>query len=338
MTIIVTGGSGFIGTNFIFNWCKNSDEPVINIDMLTYASSNAITDQGTFLNIRNYNNDICDTQKMAEIFSLHQPRAIFHFAAESHVDRSIQSGDAFMQTNILGTYSLLKASRNYWDGLTSEDKDAFRFVHVSTDEVYGSLPFDGSLFSETTPYGPNSPYSASKAASDHLVNSYFATFGLPTIITNCSNNYGPHQHSEKFIPTIIRALFNSTKIPVYGDGQQVRDWLYVDDHCSALLAAFTAGNPGQKYNIGGDCELSNLDLITMLHGIFQTQHSDQAKTPLAEAIQYVDDRLGHDRRYAIDATKIKQDTGWAPHHEIKSGLAKTVAWYADNQTQLINAA
>jgi dTDP-glucose 4,6-dehydratase len=336
MTIIVTGGDGFIGTNFIFNWFKNNNESVVNIDMLTYASSGAIRNSAKSLDVHNYRNNICDTQKMVEIFNTHQPRAIFHFAAESHVDRSIQSGDAFIQTNIFGTYSLLKASRDYWDGLDSKSKDAFRFIHVSTDEVYGSLPFDGSLFSETTPYAPNSPYSASKAASDHLVSSYFATFGLPAIITNCSNNYGPHQHHEKFIPTIIRSLLNGTKIPVYGDGQQVRDWLHVADHCSALISAFANGIPGQKYNIGGDCEIGNLDLITMLHEIFQVQQSNCHKTPLIDAIQYVEDRLGHDRRYAIDATKIKQDTGWTPRHEIMFGLEKTVAWYIHNQTPFTN--
>ena len=327
MTILVTGGCGFIGTNFISNWFHRTDEHVVNIDCLTYAATTACLDHPPHKNLTNLNIDITNSQMVDKVFHAHYPRAIIHFAAESHVDRSIASADQFIKTNINGTYSLLLNTLNFLEGAGKDIDDSFRFIHVSTDEVFGSLEPNESGFSETTAYKPNSPYSASKAASDHLVRCYHETFGLPTIVTNCSNNYGPHQHAEKFIPTILKSLFNGRRIPVYGDGQQIRDWLFVEDHCDALMCVLERGIPGGSYNIGGNCEKTNLDLIGCIYNEIQRMHPGLLNRPLDDCISFIGDRLGHDRRYAIDASKMRTEIGWEPAHDFVHGIAKTICWY-----------
>jgi len=330
MTILVTGGCGFIGTNFISNWFQRTDEHIVNIDCMTYAANTACLDHPPHKNLTNLNVDITDSQMVGEIFHEHHPRAIVHFAAESHVDRSIASADQFIKTNINGTYALLVNALSYLEGAGKDIGDVFRFIHVSTDEVFGSLQLDDSGFNETTAYQPNSPYSASKAASDHLVRCYYETFGLPTIVTNCSNNYGPYQHAEKFIPTVLSSFLRGKKIPVYGDGQQIRDWLFVEDHCDALMCVLESGIPGESYNIGGNCEKTNLDLIACIYDELQRLHPSSLNRPLGDYISFVEDRLGHDRRYAIDASKMRRELGWEPTHDFAHGMSKTIRWYHED--------
>jgi dTDP-glucose 4,6-dehydratase len=329
MTILVTGGAGFIGSNFVLDWLAAGGEPVVNLDKLTYAGNLAnlasLAGDARHAFVRG---DIADRASTDALFAQHQPRAVVHFAAESHVDRSIHGPAAFVQTNVVGTFELLEAARAYWSRLGGEAKAAFRFLHVSTDEVYGSLSESDPAFSETTPYAPNSPYSASKAGSDHLVRAYHHTYGLPTVTSNCSNNYGPYQFPEKLIPLMIANALEGKALPVYGDGRQVRDWLYVSDHCEAIRVALERGRPGETYNIGGSSERRNLEVV---HALCD---SLQAIRPRAGGyrplIQFVTDRPGHDRRYAIDATKIGRELGWSPRESFESGLAKTVRWYLDN--------
>ena len=330
MSILVTGGCGFIGTNFIANWFRQTDEHIINIDCMTYAANTACLHYPPHKNLTNLNVDITDSQTVREIFHAHHPRAIVHFAAESHVDRSITSADQFIKTNINGTYALLVNALNYIESVGSDIGDSFRFLHVSTDEVFGSLQPHENGFSETTAYKPNSPYSASKAASDHLVRCYYETFGLPTMVTNCSNNYGPYQHAEKFIPTVLHSFFKGQKIPVYGDGQQVRDWLFVEDHCDALMRVLARGTPGESYNIGGNCEKTNLDLIACIYDELERTHPGLLHWPLNDYISFVEDRLGHDRRYAIDASKMRKELGWIPAHDFAAGISKTISWYHED--------
>ena len=327
MTILVTGGCGFIGTNFILNWFKRTDEHIANIDCMTYAANTLCLEHPPHKNLTNLNVDITDTERLGEIFNAYHPRAILHFAAESHVDRSIASADQFIKTNINGTYALLVNALDYLESAGTDIADRFRFVHVSTDEVFGSLQPDESGFNETTAYKPNSPYSASKAASDHLVRCYYETFGLPSIVTNCSNNYGLHQHAEKFIPTILNSLSTGNKIPVYGDGRQIRDWLFVEDHCDALMSVMEKGLPGESYNIGGNCELTNLELIKLIFDELQRLKPEVLTNSFIDYISFVEDRLGHDRRYAIDANKIQAQLGWRPSHCFSEGIAKTITWY-----------
>ena len=330
MTILVTGGCGFIGTNFISNWFQQTEEHIVNIDCMTYAANKTCIDNPPHKNLSNLNVDIVDSQAVGEIFHAHHPRAIVHFAAESHVDRSITSADQFIRTNINGTYALLTNALNYIKGVGGNIGENFRFLHVSTDEVFGSLEPHESGFSETTAYKPNSPYSASKAASDHLVRCYYETFGLPTIVTNCSNNYGPYQHTEKFIPTVLQSFLKGKKIPVYGDGQQVRDWLFVKDHCDALMCVLESGTPGESYNIGGNCEKTNLELIECVYDELKRTYPELLKQPLDNYISFVEDRLGHDRRYAIDASKMLSELGWAPVHDFSEGISKTINWYSED--------
>ena len=330
MSILVTGGCGFIGTNFISKWFQKTDEHIVNIDCMTYAANTDCLHYPMDKNLTNLNVDITDSQTVGEIFHEHHPRAIVHFAAESHVDRSISSADQFISTNINGTYALLVNALNYLEGAGKDIGDSFRFLHVSTDEVFGSLQPDESGFSETTAYKPNSPYSASKAASDHLVRCYYETFGLPTIVTNCSNNYGPYQHAEKFIPTVLHSFLKGKKIPVYGDGQQVRDWLFVEDHCDALMRVLESGTPGESYNIGGNCEKTNLGLIVCIYDELKRTYPELLKQPMNNYISFVEDRLGHDRRYAIDASKMRRELGWVPAHDFSDGISKTISWYQED--------
>ena len=320
--IIVTGGAGFIGANFVLDWLANSDESVVNVDKLTYA--------GNLANLSSLKNDarhifvkadINDAKTIHELFSQYKPRALVHFAAESHVDRSITGPQAFIQTNINGTFTLLEAARKYFQ----ESRKDFRFLHVSTDEVYGSLNNHDPAFTEISPYQPNSPYSASKAASDHLVRAYHHTYGLPTLTTNCSNNYGPHQFPEKLIPLMISRAIQGKALPIYGDGKNVRDWLYVKDHCSAIREVLARGRVGEVYNIGGNSEKNNLEVIETLCNILNALRP--RKEPYQKLMSFVTDRPGHDRRYAIDATKIKKELNWSPKENFESGLRKTVEWY-----------
>ena len=328
--ILVTGGAGFIGANFVLDWLRQSDEPVLNVDKLTYAGnlgtlqSLADDPKHTFARV-----DICDGNALAALFATHRPRAVLHFAAESHVDRSIHGPAEFVQTNVVGTFTLLEAARNYWAGLDQADKDAFRFLHVSTDEVFGSLAADDPQFSETTPYAPNSPYSATKAGSDHLVRAYHHTYGLPTLTTNCSNNYGPYQFPEKLIPLMIANALAGKPLPVYGDGRNVRDWLYVGDHCSAIREVLARGTAGETYNIGGWNEKKNLDVVHTLCDLLDAARP-KADGSYRDQITYVKDRPGHDRRYAIDARKLERELGWKPAETFETGLAKTVRWYLDH--------
>jgi dTDP-glucose 4,6-dehydratase len=327
--ILVTGGAGFIGSNFVLDWLARCDEPVVNLDLLTYAGNlaNLARLEGDPRH-RFVKGDIADAELVNSLFREHRPRAVVHFAAESHVDRSIHGPAVFVQTNVVGTFSLLEAARAHWGALEGPDKGAFRFVHVSTDEVYGSLGADDPGFSEATPYAPNSPYSASKAGSDHLVRAYFHTYGLPTVTTNCSNNYGPYQFPEKLIPLVIANALEGKPLPVYGKGNQVRDWLYVGDHCAAIRRALEAGRPGEVYNIGGSSEKRNIEVVQAICDLIdRLRPAGQGRRSL---ITFVADRPGHDQRYAIDSSKIRSELGWAPGETWESGLARTVAWYLDN--------
>jgi dTDP-glucose 4,6-dehydratase len=329
--ILVTGGAGFIGSNFILDWIAATGEGVINLDKLTYAGNlenlASLKDDPRHVFIQG---DTNDRRLVAKLLSQHQPRAIIHFAAESHVDRSIHGPGEFIQTNINGTFSLLEEVRAYWQGLQGKEKAAFSFLHVSTDEVYGSLGANDPPFTETTAYAPNSPYSASKAASDHLVRAYHHTYGLPTLTTNCSNNYGAYQFPEKLIPLIILNALNGKPLPIYGDGMNVRDWLYVGDHCAAIRAVLTGGRFGETYNIGGWNEKTNLDVVATVCAILDELKPAADSKPYASLITYVQDRPGHDRRYAIDARKIERELGWKPMETFETGIRKTVAWYLDN--------
>ena len=327
--ILVTGGAGFIGSNFVLDWLKASGEPVVNLDKLTYAgnlanlASIAADPRHHFVR-----GDIGDAALLEALFHEHAPRAVVHFAAESHVDRSIHAPGGFVRTNVLGTFELLEAARAHWEKLAGAAKAAFRFLHVSTDEVYGSLAEGDAAFTEASPYAPNSPYSASKAGSDHLVRAYHHTYGFPAITTNCSNNYGPFQFPEKLIPLMIANALEGKPLPVYGDGRQVRDWLYVTDHCAAIRRVLEAGRAGETYNIGGNAERRNIDVVhAICDALARLRPRDGGYRTL---IAYVADRPGHDRRYAMDATKIRAELGWAPRETFETGLAQTVAWYLAN--------
>ena len=324
--ILVTGGAGFIGSNFVLDWIAAEGTPVVNLDKLTYAGNpeNLASLKGDSRYVF-AQGDICDRTLIAGLLQKHQPQAIVHFAAESHVDRSIHGPGEFVQTNVVGTFSLLEEARAYWGTLAEPAKSRFRFLHVSTDEVYGSLGMDDSAFSETTPYAPNSPYAASKAASDHLVRAYHHTYGMPVITTNCSNNYGPLQFPEKLIPLMILNALNGKPLPVYGDGKNVRDWLHVSDHCSGIRAALAKGKPGETYNIGGNSEKNNLEVVHAVCTILDELHPSGA--PHAKLITYVKDRPGHDQRYAINAEKIRRELGWEPQERFEKGLRRTVEWY-----------
>ena len=337
MTILVTGGAGFIGANFVLDWLAGSDEPVVNLDKLTYAGNLQTLSslQGDKRHIF-VHGDIGDSDLVARLLQEHQPRAIVNFAAESHVDRSIHGPEDFIETNIVGTFRLLEAVRAYWGGLDAQARQAFRFLHVSTDEVYGSLAADEPAFTETHQYQPNSPYSASKAASDHLVRSYHHTYGLPVLTTNCSNNYGPYHFPEKLIPLMIVNALAGKPLPVYGDGQQIRDWLYVKDHCSAIRRVLEAGTTGEVYNVGGWNEKPNLEIVNRVCALLDELRPRADGKPYAEQITYVTDRPGHDRRYAIDARKLERELGWKPAETFETGIRKTVAWYLDNQEWVQN--
>jgi dTDP-glucose 4,6-dehydratase len=330
--IFVTGGAGFIGSNFVLDWVANSQEAVINLDKLTYAgnlqnlASLDGNDQHVFVQ-----GDIGDSALMARLLKAHQPRAIINFAAESHVDRSIHGPEDFIRTNIMGTFRLLEAVRAYWAGLQGEAKQAFRFLHVSTDEVYGSLAKTDPAFTETHRYEPNSPYSASKAASDHLVRAYHHTYGLPVLTTNCSNNYGPFHFPEKLIPLMIVNALAGKPLPVYGDGMQVRDWLYVKDHCSAIRAVLAGGRAGEVYNVGGWNEKPNIEIVNTICALLDELRPRADGKPYTSQISYVTDRPGHDRRYAIDARKIEQELAWKPAETFETGIRKTVQWYLNHQ-------
>ncbi|MBF8647498.1 MULTISPECIES: dTDP-glucose 4,6-dehydratase [Pseudomonas] len=337
MTILVTGGAGFIGANFVLDWLAGNDEPVVNLDKLTYAGNLQTLSslQGDARHIF-VHGDIGDSALVDQLLKTHQPRAIVNFAAESHVDRSIHGPEDFIETNIVGTFRLLEAVRAYWGGLDEQARQAFRFLHVSTDEVYGSLAADEPAFTETHQYQPNSPYSASKAASDHLVRSYHHTYGLPVLTTNCSNNYGPYHFPEKLIPLMIVNALAGKPLPVYGDGQQIRDWLYVKDHCSAIRRVLEAGKTGEVYNVGGWNEKPNLEIVNRVCALLDELRPRADGKPYAEQITYVTDRPGHDRRYAIDARKLERELGWKPAETFETGIRKTVAWYLDNQEWVQN--
>lgn len=337
MTILVTGGAGFIGSNFVLDWLARSNECVINLDALTYAGNleNLVTLEGNSLHVFSKGN-IGDIELVSKLLTKHQPRAIVNFAAESHVDRSIHAPEDFIQTNIVGTFRLLEAVRAYWGILDGKAKACFRFLHVSTDEVYGSLEKKTSAFVENNRYEPNSPYSASKAASDHLVRAYHHTYDLPVLTTNCSNNYGPYHFPEKLIPLIIHNALAGKPLPIYGDGQQVRDWLYVKDHCAAIRRVLEAGGLGQTYNVGGWNEKTNTDVVHTLCAILDELMPRSDGKSYADQIAYVADRPGHDRRYAIDASKIERELGWKPLETFDTGIRKTVSWYLENQPWVKN--
>ncbi len=336
-TILVTGGAGFIGANFVLEWLKLGLGTVINLDKLTYAGNldNLTTVQHNPQHVF-VHGDIADQALLAELLIKHQPAAIVNFAAESHVDRSIHGPEDFIQTNVLGTFHLLEAVRAYWSQLNHAQRRDFRFLHVSTDEVYGSLTASAPAFTETHAYAPNSPYSASKAASDHLVRAYHHTYGLPTLTTNCSNNYGPHHCPEKLIPLVIHNALTGKALPIYGTGQQVRDWLYVTDHCAAIRRVLQAGQVGEVYNVGGWNEKPNIAVVETLCRILDAKKPRPDGKSYAEQITFVEDRLGHDQRYAIDASKIHQQLGWKPEESFESGIEKTVNWYLDNQAWVNN--
>ncbi len=340
-TILVTGGAGFIGSNFVLAWlksAKSAGSPLVNLDLLTYAGNPAnlaeLEGDARYTFVRG---DICNAQLVKSLLDQHRPRAVVHFAAESHVDRSIESPEAFIRTNVNGTFVLLDQARRYCESLTPEERDGFRFLHVSTDEVYGTLGPNDPAFSETTPYAPNSPYAASKAGSDHVARSYFHTFGLPVLTTNCSNNYGPFQFPEKLIPLMILNALEGKPLPVYGDGQNVRDWLFVDDHCSAIRTVLEKGKPGETYNIGGNSEKANIDVVTAICNLVdELRPALPSGAPRTSLITYVTDRPGHDRRYAIDASKIERELSWKPEQGIEGGLRKTVEWYLSNPEWIAN--
>ena len=331
MKLLVTGGAGFIGSAVIRHIIQNTDDSVVNVDKLTYAgnleslAAVSRSDRYAFEQV-----DICDRAELDRIFAQYQPDAVMHLAAESHVDRSIDGPAAFIETNIVGTYTLLEATRSYWQSLEASHKAAFRFHHISTDEVYGDLEGPEDLFTEQTPYAPSSPYSASKASSDHLVRAWRRTYGLPTLITNCSNNYGPYHFPEKLIPLMILNALDGKPLPVYGKGNQVRDWLYVEDHARALYTVVTKGKVGETYNIGGHNEKKNIDVVHAICSLLD-ELAPSSFTPYASLITYVKDRPGHDLRYAIDASKIQRELGWKPEETFESGLRKTVDWYLENR-------
>lgn len=335
--ILVTGGAGFIGSNFILSWLGRSGSSVINLDLLTYAGNPAnlssLDEDPRYLLSRG---DICDADLVGALLREHQPRAIVHFAAESHVDRSIASPGAFIRTNVQGTFVLLEQAKMYWSKLRPADQGAFRFLHVSTDEVYGSLGARDAAFSETTAYAPNSPYAASKAASDHLARAYHHTWGLPVLTTNCSNNYGPFQFPEKLIPLMILNALEGRPLPVYGDGKNVRDWLFVEDHCAAIRAVLQDGRIGETYNIGGNSERTNIEVVTTICDLVDEMRPPGATGSRRQLITFVEDRPGHDRRYAIDASKLSRQLGWKPAEEFASGLRKTVRWYLDHSSWVEN--
>ena len=333
MTILVTGAAGFIGSNFVLDWLSQSTEEVVSLDLLTYA--------GNLENLSSLNQNphhhfvkgnIGDRDLVSSLLKKHEIRAIIHFAAESHVDRSIHGPGDFIETNIVGTYHLLESVRSYWNGLDEALKETFRFLHVSTDEVYGSLNSKAPAFSESHPYEPNSPYSASKAASDHLVRAWFHTYGLPTLTTNCSNNYGPYHFPEKLIPLCILNALNDKPLPIYGDGKQIRDWLYVKDHCSAIREVLKQGQMGDTYNVGGWNEKTNVEVVETLCAILDELKPKSDGKSYADQITFVKDRPGHDRRYAIDASKLERDLGWKPKETFETGLRKTVIWYLEHET------
>ena len=337
MTLLVTGGAGFIGSNFALDWLAQSDEPVINLDKLTYAGNleNLASLDGDARHVF-VQGDIGDFALVSRLLAEHQPRAVVNFAAESHVDRSIHGPGEFIQTNIVGTFQLLEAVRAYWGGLPEERKTAFRLLHDSTDEVYGSLGKTDPAFTETNRYEPNSPYSASKAASDHLVRAYHHTYGLPVLTTNCSNNYGPYHFPEKLIPLLIVNSLAGKPLPVYGDGQQIRDWLYVKDHCSAIRCVLEKGKVGETYNVGGWNEKPNLDIVHTVCALLDELRPRPDGKPYKDQITYVTDRPGHDRRYAIDARKLERELGWKPAETFETGIRKTVEWYLANQPWVNN--
>jgi len=332
MTILVTGGAGFIGSNFVLDWFAQSSETIVNLDKLTYAGNlqNLASLEGRPGHIF-VRGDIGDADLVAQLLALHQPRAVVNFAAESHVDRSIRGPEDFIQTNIVGTFHLLESARAYWNGLEDEAKASFRFLHVSTDEVYGSLGKGDAAFSETHRYEPNSPYSASKAASDHLVRAYHHTYGLQVLTTNCSNNYGPYHFPEKLIPLMIVNALAGKPLPVYGDGQQIRDWLYVKDHCSAIRRVLEAGQPGEVYNVGGWNEKPNIEIVHTICTLLDELRPRPDGKSYREQIAFVTDRPGHDRRYAIDARKLERELAWKPAETFETGIRKTVQWYLHNQ-------
>ena len=335
--ILVTGGAGFIGANFVTDWLAASDEPVVNLDLLTYAGNreNLAALEGDDRHVF-VHGDIGDAALVAGLLNRYQPRAVINFAAESHVDRSIHGPEDFIQTNIVGTFHLLEAVRAYWGGLEEGAKQAFRFLHVSTDEVYGSLSAGEPACTETHQYEPNSPYSASKAASDHLVRAYHHTYGLPVLTTNCSNNYGPYHFPEKLIPLMIVNALAGKSLPVYGDGQQIRDWLYVKDHCSAIRRVLDAGRVGEVYNVGGWNEKANIDIVNTVCTLLDDARPRADGASYATQITYVTDRPGHDRRYAIDAGKIERELGWKPAETFDTGIRKTVQWYLGHQDWVAN--
>jgi dTDP-glucose 4,6-dehydratase len=330
MKLLITGGAGFIGSALCRLLIAETDAEIVNLDKLTYAASpQAVATLAGHARYQFEKADICDGAVLDRIFSTHQPDEVLHLAAESHVDRSIDAPSAFIDTNIVGTFTLLQAARRYFDGLPMGRRDGFRFHHVSTDEVYGSLGAEGA-FREDTPYAPNSPYSASKAASDHLVRAWHHTFGLPVVMTNCSNNYGPYQHPEKLIPLMITNAVRGRPLPVYGSGTNVRDWLFVEDHARALWFVVSRGRVGEKYNIGGDAEMTNLDLVHLICGILDECRAGAPHCPHTSLIEFVTDRPGHDLRYAIDAGKIRKELGWRPRETLTTGIRRTVSWYLDN--------
>lgn len=335
--ILVTGGAGFIGSNFVLDWLEKLDEPVINLDKLTYAGN--LDNLKTVADNKNHifvQGDIGDFTLVSKLLAEHKPRAVLNFAAESHVDRSIHGPEDFIQTNVVGTFHLLEAVRAYWSNLESDAKAAFKFLHVSTDEVYGTLEKTDSPFNERNRYEPNSPYSASKAASDHLVRAYHHTYGLPVLTTNCSNNYGPYHFPEKLIPLVIHNALNGKPLPIYGDGQQIRDWLFVKDHCTAIRRVLSAGRLGETYNVGGWNEKANLDVVHTICDILDELQPRTDGQSYKTQITFVKDRPGHDRRYAIDATKLEKELGWKPAETFETGIRKTVQWYLDNQSWVEN--
>ncbi len=331
-SVLVTGGAGFIGSNFVHHWLEAGMGPLINLDKLTYAGNPE--NLAAFASSPHYtfvHGDIADASLVQRLFNEHRPRAVIHFAAESHVDRSILGPDIFLRTNVEGTFVLLQAARAYYASLGGEERETFRFLHVSTDEVYGTLSPDDPAFHENTPYAPNSPYAASKASSDHLVRAWVHTYGLPAIITNCSNNYGPYQFPEKLIPLILHNALAGKPLPVYGDGLQVRDWLYAVDHCRALCAVLDRGLPGETYNIGGNNQRTNLHVVETLCALLDELVPSSPCKPHSSLVRFVSDRPGHDRRYAIDATKITNEVGWQPEETFETGMRKTVLWYLEHQ-------
>lgn len=330
--ILVTGGAGFIGSNFVLDWLTQSEEPIVNLDALTYAGNlqNLESLKGEARHVF-IHGDILDRELVSSLFTKYRPRAVVHFAAESHVDRSIFGPDAFFRTNVMGTVNLLNCAKAFYDTLSGTEKEGFRFLHVSTDEVYGSLTFDEAPFTEETPYRPNSPYSASKAASDHTVRSWFHTYGFPVLTTNCSNNYGPYQFPEKLIPLVINNALSGLPLPIYGDGKNIRDWLYVKDHCEAIRLVLAKGRVGETYNIGGHNERDNLTIVRTVCAILDELQPRKDGQSYATQITFVKDRPGHDQRYAIDPTKLVKELGWKPKENFETGIRKTAQWYLNHQ-------